>query len=250
MLDRAVILRKKAGRRRLISLCALMTQSWLLLRRLDRLTRDNSVQQRQLVAFHAALAAYVGTIDRLVGLQAEGRHAEAVAAVRAREGRTQIADFVAALRRVDTEKRGLPAERPALSTIANANADRYNYIMSAAALIVVLLMAYAGFGAALGHRRAVALTEKVQLMATADALTGLANRRRLMGGMALEVARAERSRPPARFRFARHRSLQVDQRHARPSNGRRGAAGGGRRARQGHPRRRLSAASAARSFAS
>lgn len=269
MFDRAVMLRKKAGRRRLVSLCALIaiatlfaliifnafrvteqrreaerwqrhsldvllvtgrleaavnealrgergflltndrdflqpyfhgrTQSQLLLRRLDRLTRDNPVQQAQLVAVRARLTAYIATIDRLVRLQADGRNAEAVAAVRAREGRTHIADFVRALRRVDTEERRLLAERSALSAVADARADRYNYFMAVSAVIVVLLMAFAGFSAALAHRRAITLAEELQLMATTDSLTGLANRRKLMEGMALEVARAERSGRPLAF---------------------------------------------------
>jgi len=266
LLDQAVVLRKKAGRRRLISLCALIAiatlfaliivngfrvteqrreaerwqrhsldvllvtgrlesaanetlrgergflitndrdflapyfrgrmQSQLLLRRLERLTRDNPGQQALLADLRTKLGAYIATIDGLVRMQAEGRILEAVAAVRAREGRTQIRDFLAALRRVDTEERRLLSERSRLSAIADANADRYLYIMAAAALIVVLLMAYAGFGAAIGHRKAIRLTEELQRMATTDALTGLPNRRRLMEGMALEVARAERSGRP------------------------------------------------------
>ncbi|HTU09639.1 MAG TPA: diguanylate cyclase [Allosphingosinicella sp.] len=269
MLDRAVVLRKKAGRRRLISLCALIaiaalftliivnafrvteqgreaerwqrhsrnvllvtgrletavneamrgergylltndrdflapyfrgrTQSRLLLRRLQSLTADNAVQRANLARVETRLQSYVATIDRLVRLQAQGRGAEAVAAVRAREGRTHIEDFLTALRRVDLEERRLLGERARWSAIADARADRYNYLMAAAAFIVVCLMAYAGFGAALGHKRAIALTEELQRMASTDALTGLPNRRRLMEGMELEVTRAERNGRPLAF---------------------------------------------------
>ena len=266
MLDRAAILRKKAGRRRLISLCALIaiatlfaliivnafrvteqrreaerwqrhsldvllvtsrletaanealrgergflitgdreflapyfrgrTQSQLLLRRLTGLTHDNPVQQAALAGVRAKLGDYIATIDRLIRLQVENRRAEAVAAVSARAGRAQISDFLRALRRVETEERRLLAERSRASFAADARADRYNYLMAIAAVIVVLLMAYAGFGAALGHRKAIALTEELQLMATTDELTGLPNRRSLMASMELEVARAERSGRP------------------------------------------------------
>src|SRR5207253_4861760 len=58
------------------------------------------------------------------------------------------------------------------------------------------LMAYAGFGAAIGHRKAIELTEQLQLMATTDALTGLPNRRSLMARMEQEVSRAQRSGRP------------------------------------------------------
>jgi diguanylate cyclase (GGDEF)-like protein len=266
LLDRAVILRKKAGRRRLLSLCALIaiaclfiliianafrvteqqreaerwqrhsldvllvtgrletavnealrgergflitgdrdflqpyfrgrTQGTLLFRRLQRLTADNPVQRANLAHVGDRLMVYIAAIDQLVRMQAEGRHAEAVAAVSARAGRAQIVDVLGALRQVETEERRLLAERSQASFLADANADRYNYTMAAAALIVVLLMAYAGFGAALGHKRAIALTEELQLMATTDALTGLPNRRSLMAGMELEVARASRSGRP------------------------------------------------------
>src|SRR5947207_3420922 len=113
-------------------------------------------------------------------MQAEGRTAEAVAAVRARASRGQIVDFFDTLRRVETEERRLLAQRSQASFIADASADRYNYSTAAAALIVVLLMGYAGFGAAMGHKKAIALTEQLQQMATTDALTGLPNRRSLM----------------------------------------------------------------------
>jgi CHASE3 domain sensor protein len=221
LLDRAVILRKKAGRRRLVSLCALIaiatlftliiansfrvteerrdaerwqrhsldvllatgrlesaanetlrgergylitgdrgflgpyfrgrTQSLLLLRRLTRLTSDNPVQQANLNAIQARLGAYLTGIDALVRMQAEGRTAEAIAAVRAPASRARIVEFFDTLRRVETEERRLLAERSAASAAADASADRYNYSTAAAALIVVLLMAYAGFGAAMGH---------------------------------------------------------------------------------------------------
>ena len=288
MLDRAVILRKKAGRRRLISLCALIaiallftliilnafrvteqrreaenwqrhsldvllvtgrletavneamrgergylitgdadflppyfrgrTQSRLILHRLARLTADNPVQQANLAEVQARLETYVAALDDMVRMQAEGRSADAVAAVRAHTDRGRIVDFVHALRRVETEERRLLAARNAQSSVAEANADRYNYTMAAAAVIVVLLMAYAGFGAALGHKRALALTEELQLMATTDALTGLPNRRSLMTAMELEVARAERSgRPLALALLDVDRFKSINDTHGHPA---------------------------------
>lgn len=266
MLDRAVILRKKAGRRRLLSLCALVaiaalfaliianafrvteqrreaerwqrhsldvllvagrletavneamrgergylltdahdllapyfrgrTQSRLLLGRLARLTADNPAQQANLAAARTRLEAYIAALDAMVRMQAEGRNADAVAGVRAHLDHSGITAFLRTLRQIENEERRLLADRSEDSFIADANADRYNYTMAAAALIVVLLMAYAGFGAAIGHKKAIELTEQLQLMATTDALTGLANRRSLMAGMELEVARASRSGRP------------------------------------------------------
>ena len=266
MLDRAVILRKQAGRRRLVSLCALVaiatlfaliivnafrvteerrqagrwqrhsldvllvtgrletagnetmrgergflitgdrdflgpyfrgrTQSRLLLRRLSRLTRDNPVQQANLVPVQAALDAYIAALDAMVRMQAEGHNADAIAAVRTNRDRGRIVALVDALHRVEGHERGLLAARSEASAIADAAADRYNYIMAAAAIIVVLLMAYAGFGAAIGHWKAIALTGQLQLMATTDVLTGLPNRRSLMAAMEQEVARAQRSGRP------------------------------------------------------
>jgi diguanylate cyclase (GGDEF)-like protein len=288
LLDRAASLRKKAGRRRLISLCALIaiatlfaliivnafrvteqrrlaehwqrhsldvllvtgrletavnealrgergflitgdheflapyfrgrTQSQLLLRRLTRLTYDNPVQRANLVEVQAKLAAYIAAIDQLVRMQVEGRNAEAAATVRARSGRAQISDFLHALRGVETEERRLLTQRSEASFAADLKADRYNYIMAAAAVIVVLLMAYAGFGAALGHKKAIALTEELQRMATTDALTGLPNRRSLMASMELEVARAERSgRPLALALLDVDRFKTINDAHGHPA---------------------------------
>jgi diguanylate cyclase (GGDEF)-like protein len=266
VLDRAVTLRKQAGRRRLVSLCALIViaalfaliivnafrvteerrqaewmqvhsrdvlfvtsrleiavnealrgqrgnlitgdpeflqpyfqgrmQSQALLRRLEHMTRDNPVQQRNIAALGPSLRGFIGSIDALVAQQAAGQHDLAVTAVRDRAGRAEIIHFIAALRRIATEERRLLAERSDASFAADAAADRYNYVMAAAALIAVLMMAYAGFGAALGHKRAIALTEELQLMATTDALTGLPNRRKLMEGLEVETARALRTGRP------------------------------------------------------
>jgi diguanylate cyclase (GGDEF)-like protein len=288
LLDRAVVLRKQAGRRRLVSLCALIaiatlfgliiinafrvteerrhaesmqkhsldillvtgrlesavnetmrgqrgflltsdreslapyfrgrSQSQALLRRLERLTGDNPSQQRNVLAVADKLRGYVESIDRLVALEASGHHAEAVAAVRTRSGRAEIIDFLTALRRVDGEERHLHADRSEASVAADAAADRYNYIMAAAALIVVLLMAYAGFGAALGHKKAIELTEELQRMATTDALTGLPNRRRLMEAMELEVSRAGRSsRPLALALLDIDRFKSINDTHGHPA---------------------------------
>lgn len=288
MLDRAVVLRKQAGRRRLVSLCALIgiatlfaliivnafrvtdqrrraegmqkhsldillvtgrlesavneamrgqrgfllthdresldpyfrgrAQSQALLRRLTRMTGDNPEQQRNVATAAAKLRLYIESIDRLVALEAGGRHADAVAAVRARAGRGEIIEFLVALRRVDHEERRLLAGRSETSFAADAAADRYNYIMAAAALIVVLLMAYAGFGAALGHKKAIELTEELQRMATTDALTGLPNRRKLMEAMELEVARAERSgRPLALALLDIDRFKAINDTHGHPA---------------------------------
>lgn len=288
MLDHAVILRKKAGRRRLISLCALIaiaalfaliianafrvteqrreaerwqrhsldvllvagrletavneamrgergylitrdpdflapyfrgrTQSRLLLHRLTRLTADNAVQQANLAAARTRLEAYIAALDAMVRMQAEGRSAAAVAAVRAHVDRARIFDFVHALRGVESEERKLLAERSGQSAVAEANADSYNYSMAAAAVIVVLLMAYAGFGAAMGHKKAIELTEQLQLMATTDPLTGLPNRRSLMAGMELEVARAERSgRPLALALLDIDRFKTINDTHGHPA---------------------------------
>jgi diguanylate cyclase (GGDEF)-like protein len=288
LLDRAVILRKKAGRRRLISLCALIaiavlftliianafrvteqrreaerqqrhsldvlliagrlenavneamrgergflitgdrefltpyfrgrTQSRLLLRRMARLTADNPAQQANLAAARSRLEAYIAGLDSTVRMQAEGRSADAVAAVRGHLDRGGIVDLLAALGRIESEERQLLAARSAQSAIAEANADIYNHSMAAAAVIVVLLMAYAGFGAAIGHKRAIELTEQLQLMATTDALTGLPNRRSLMAGMELEVARAERSgRPLALALLDIDRFKAINDTHGHPA---------------------------------
>src|SRR5207237_3189466 len=109
-----------------------------------RLTGDNPVQQTNLAAAATRLEAYIAALDAMVRMQAGGRNADAVAGVRAHVDRSRITDFLDSLRHVETEERRLLAQRSAASFSADANADRYNYTMAAAAIIVVLLMAYAG----------------------------------------------------------------------------------------------------------
>ena len=94
--------------------------SFRLLRSLQRATHDNAAQRGNLAAAERRLSAYVGTIDRLVALEATGRRAEAVAAVRAGADRSQIIAFLAALSRVQAEERRLLALRGAAAEAADA----------------------------------------------------------------------------------------------------------------------------------
>jgi diguanylate cyclase (GGDEF)-like protein len=167
-----------------------------LLRSLQHATRDNVEQQGNLAVAERRLNTYIGAIDRLVALEAAGRRAEAVAAVRARADRNQIIAFVAALDRVQAEERRLLALRGAAAEAADSRDTRYNYIIAILAIIMFALLTAAVVGAALAHRRTLELSGELERLATTDALTGLPNRRQLMTAMETEVRRAGRTGRP------------------------------------------------------
>jgi diguanylate cyclase (GGDEF)-like protein len=171
-------------------------RSFQLLRSLQRATRDSAWQQGNLIAAERRLRAYIATVDRLVALEATGRRAEAVAAVRARAGRSQILAFLASLNRIQVEERRLLSLRSAAASAADARDARYNYIIAIVGVLMFALLTAAVVGAALAHRRTLALTEELQHHATTDALTGLPNRRHLMAAMETEVRRAGRAGRP------------------------------------------------------
>jgi diguanylate cyclase (GGDEF)-like protein len=167
-----------------------------LLRSLQRATRDNIWQQGNLIAAERRLHAYIGTVDRLVALEAAGRRAEAVAAVRAGTERSQIIAFLASLGRVQAEERRLLSLRGAAASAADARDTRYNSIVFILGLLMFVLLTAAVLGAARAHRRTLGLSEELQHLATTDALTGLPNRRHLMAWMETEVRRAGRAGRP------------------------------------------------------
>ena len=184
--DREFLLPYHAGR----------TNSLRLIGELGMLTRDNPVQRRNLAQLTPRLEAYLRALDRLVALQESGRADRAVAAVRAREGRGQIVDFLAALARVEMEERRLLERRAAASQRADDAADTYNFILAAVGAMMMMLLTAAVVSAARAHRQALALTEDLHELATTDALTGLPNRRQLMTQIETEVRRADRSGRP------------------------------------------------------
>jgi diguanylate cyclase (GGDEF)-like protein len=170
--------------------------SFRLLRSLQRATQDNVEQRGNLAAAERRLSAFVGTIDRLVALEAGGRRAKAVAAVRAGADRSQIIAFLAALGRVQAEERRLLALRGAVAEAADWRDARYNYFIAILAVLMFALLTAAVVGAALAHRRTLELTGELERLATTDALTGLPNRRHLMTAMETEVRRAGRTGRP------------------------------------------------------
>jgi len=172
------------------------TLSFRLLRALQHATRDNVWQQGNLIAAERRLRIYVGTVDRLVALEAAGRRAEAVAAVRAGAERSQIFAFLGSLGRVQAEEQRLLALRSAHATAADARDTRSNYIIAILGILMFTLLTGAVVGAARAHRRTLELTEELERLATTDALTGLPNRRHLMAAMEAEVRRAARAGRP------------------------------------------------------
>jgi diguanylate cyclase (GGDEF)-like protein len=170
--------------------------SFQLLRSLQRATRDNVWQQGNLIAAERRLRALVGTVDRLVALEAAGRRPEAIAEVRAGTERSRIIAFLASLGRAEAEERRLLSLRGAAASAADARDTRYNYIILILGLMMFGLLTAALIGAARAHRRTLELTDELRRHATTDALTGLPNRRHLMAWMETEVLRAGRAGRP------------------------------------------------------
>ena len=165
-------------------------------RRLRALTRDNPVQQRNMVAVERRLHAYLAVVGRLVELQNQGRRQQAITAVRQGGGRRHIVDFLDALERVESEERRVLDTRVATSMEANARTDFNNWVIAAIGALLMTLLTVAILSATRAHRRALELAGELQCLATTDALTGLPNRRQLMATMETEVLRAARNGRP------------------------------------------------------
>jgi diguanylate cyclase (GGDEF)-like protein len=170
--------------------------SLALLGALRAMTADNAVQQRNLAGLGRRLDAYLAALARLVALQDAGRAEAAAAAVRARVGRAQISDFLAALHQVELEERRLLSERGNADAQAAAADDAYNHVLALVGATILVLLLSALVSAGRAHRLALNLAQELHQLATTDGLTGLPNRRQLMTQMETEVHRANRSGRP------------------------------------------------------
>jgi diguanylate cyclase (GGDEF)-like protein len=189
-----------------------------LSRDLHSLTRDNRLQQRNMVAVDARLEAFLASLSRLVVLEEAGRHEEGVASVRGGMGRRQISDFLAALNRIETEERRLLTLRRAESLRADARTVTYNWLLSSAGALMLALLAAAVISAAEAHRRLIDLTAELRHLASTDVLTGLPNRRQLMAAMETEIRRAGRTgRPLSLALIDIDHFKRVNDRHGHPS---------------------------------
>jgi diguanylate cyclase (GGDEF)-like protein len=187
-------------------------------RELRRLTRDDPVQQRNLIAVDARLETYLASLARLVALDEAGRHEEAIAAVRGGTGRRQITGFLGALDRIQVEERRLLALRSAESLGANTRILAYTWLLAGAGALMIMLLAAAVISAARAHRRLLDLTAELQHLAATDVLTGLPNRRQLMTAMESEIRSAGRTgRPLSLALIDIDHFKRVNDRHGHPS---------------------------------
>ena len=175
-----------AGRKQALTLSA----------QLHRLIADNPVQRRNLQDYGKRLNAYLDTLSGLIELERQGRHDEAVRAIKARVGRQQISDLIETLRRVEAEERRLLDLRREASEDANARIEYYNYLVAGGGLLLMLFMTGAMVSASRAHRHSLDLAGELHRLATTDGLTGLPNRRQLLAALEVEMRRAERSGRP------------------------------------------------------
>lgn len=169
------------------------------MRTLDRLTKDNAVQRRNLAAIEQRLTVYLAHIGHLVDLEAARRHDDAVGMVKAGIGRRHINNALAAVDRFEAEEFRLLAERRTLQDRTEARNQTLMYMLGAAGALLLVLLALSVGTAAYAHRRALNLAIELQIQATTDALTGLPNRRQVIEALDKEVHRANRSGRPLAF---------------------------------------------------
>lgn len=164
-----------------------------LIEKLADHTRDNPVQQRNLIELRAGMAHYMAVLERVIGLRAKGQHADALAIVRNGDDWKSVEAALASIGRIEQEEQNLLAQRSAASARAGALIDDYNYGVAAAGLIFLIVAALAGASTLRAQNRTRKMAEQLRQSATTDELTGLANRRAFLHALEIELARAQRS---------------------------------------------------------
>lgn len=159
---------------------------------LRALVRDNLAQEGQLARIEGTIDHHLGIMARMIELEREGNHAEAIARIRAGEGRRAIEGILAEVDRFEAVERGYLATRTAAAFEASAKDSLFRYVL----LIVGLGLLTVATAAAIALRRSLAreakIREQLRRIAMTDELTGLANRRELLSGLDRMIGSAKR----------------------------------------------------------
>lgn len=163
---------------------------------LSRQIADNPDQAGRLARIEGRTDYHLGILDRMIALAQDGQTEEAIARVKANEGRNSIEAIMAEIDTFEAAERDLLAGR----TLAADDARRHSDLMEQLMGFVGLALLFLGTLAAIALRRSLAregvAAAELRRIALTDELTGLANRRELLASLDRMIASAKRSERP------------------------------------------------------
>jgi len=165
-------------------------------RTLQSLVSDNPAQSGQAARIRALVETHLDLMSRMVALEQEGRHREAVRRVRAGEGKQAIDAILTALDEFEAVERTLLDQRRAAEDRATRAAELYQYLLCVVGLVLLVVGVVVANALRRSWAREAAAHEELRQRATTDELTGLANRRELLASLDRMMASARRSGRP------------------------------------------------------
>ena len=163
---------------------------------LARQVSDNAQQSRHVARIEERAEYHLDVLDRMVALGQAGRPDEAIARVRANEGRNSIESIMEQLDEFELAERALLAERTDAANAARARSDRMEKVLGMAGLAILVLGALAAIALRRSLHREGEAHAELHRIALTDELTGLANRRELLNSLDRMIAAAKRSGRP------------------------------------------------------
>ncbi|GAA0280228.1 hypothetical protein GCM10009127_21720 [Alteraurantiacibacter aestuarii] len=157
----------------------------------------NSPQKlARLAMLEEKIDLHLGKMAQLIALVARGQHEEAVRRTRAGEDRSTIEGIFTPLSAFESEEVKLLEERVQIADIASERSASFERLLGMVGVLLLIIGALASIALRRSLAREARVSAELRRIATTDELTGLANRRELLGSLDRMMGGARRNKRP------------------------------------------------------
>ena len=163
---------------------------------LSGLVQDNPQQVGRLATIEGRLDYLTGIMARMIALENAGRHPEVLRRIRAGDGGHALDQVLYDLDGFERVERDLLKDRRAVREQTKTVAKRCEALLGIAGLILLAVGTWASLALRKSLRREAVIHREMELQASTDELTGLANRRETLASLDRHMASGRRHGRP------------------------------------------------------
>jgi len=166
------------------------------LARLITLVADSPGQRARLARLEGRIDYHTGTMAMMIALEREGKHDEAIARIRAGEGKRATDQILTGLEEFEQVERNLLVGRTSARERWSRAEARYQSLLGGIGLFLLALGTWAALALRQSMKREAIIRRELERYALTDELTGLANRRETLASLDRQIATARRHGRP------------------------------------------------------